>query len=825
MTAGIMCRRFAGRSCRAAAFSSTTQAWRRKIFPRKAEECHTAKERDKEPKPPAMLRLWKPPEYRVSFNPSAYPGVKCVYHENASEGLEGRMLESDYGRIGAKQVRNTYSITCSRRLSSTKNTLLDLENNKVLSPQAFLKQPTRLVPVKDDRETANVEDYDTKEDPRTFQKQRPEYGSLCYSRYELLEPLSMEECHNILQKVAVFKSSLKPGVIADYFLKLSCLPEEQRSALMSNTRFAMLCRYGVENIQAFDISELIAVLRAFVGLAIPPTHSMLNVYETECCRRAWSMNLDQQLLVADLWRCLGRVVPRYLEIVLSYVNLHWKDLTLPQLVQLAYLIGEGRKAPEELVKKLDILMLKYLDSLTLEEVGAICLGFFKSQNGVSEQTMRKIGDKVSAHMADISNYALVNVLKMFRYTHVDHVDFLKQLENTIPPRIPTIGIQGVMHITLACSSLHYLNEKLMNAVAASVPPRAAYCRSKDIAKLLWSFGCLNYEPPNAEEFYVSLEEQVHAKLHEFDRFPEHLLTCLLALAFAKRFPHDLIDYALSPKFLKLSSSSKFDLHRDFFTLDGTVEIECPGYTGHRLPSQFRQEAAEMLWTLAQKEISMKEEVTEALSLLQDMLGGPQYIKHHMILPHTRSTDFEIHLDCDRKPLPFNSEAPSKVKLELKENGVVLTDDLMSQLVKGKPTSQSIVIDTEDKTDVCLQERAALQEHSLSTWDRFSFTDGVPLTGAILDAVTQPKTPSESPLPPLNKEQNGGMKLALQVSHRNQYCYGSKRLLGLHSLKRRQLSRIGYVMIEIPFWEWFPLLRRSRSEKLSYLHYKVFGSLV
>lgn len=66
-----------------------------------------------------------------------------------------------------------------------------------------------------------------------------------------------------------------------------------------------------------------------------------------------------------------------------------------------------------------------------------------------------------------------------------------------------------------------------------------------------------------------------------------------------------------------------------------------------------------------------------------------------------------------------------------------------------------------------------------------------------------------------------MKLAIQVSNRNHYCYLSKRLLGLHRLKRRQLRLLGYVVLELPFWEWFPLLKRTRSEKLSYLHYKVF----
>ena len=86
-----------------------------------------------------------------------------------------------------------------------------------------------------------------------------------------------------------------------------------------------------------------------------------------------------------------------------------------------------------------------------------------------------------------------------------------------------------MHLTLACSALRFLDERVMNAVAASLPPRVAYCRSKDVAKILWSFGTLNYKPPNAEEFYSSLINEINIKMLEFNRYPEHLLTCLLGL--------------------------------------------------------------------------------------------------------------------------------------------------------------------------------------------------------------------------------------------------------------------------------------------------------
>ncbi|XP_044284273.1 FAST kinase domain-containing protein 5, mitochondrial [Varanus komodoensis] len=807
MATQIICRRFAGRSCRSAAFSTTTKAGGQKTFFGKREEGRRTTKADKGSKPAI---LWKPPEYRVTFDPSAYAAAKGVDHEGVSRGLEEESHESNHGRINLKQTPNSYSIASSQRLDTGENQL---------STQAPLMKPDKLLSVQADGHAASVEAYDTKEDPRTFQKLRPEYRSLCYNTYEGSLLISAEEMEPILQKVTVLKSNLTPGTIVDYFSKLSYLPAEQHRRLMSSDGFAMLCHYGVRHIKLFDVSEIITLLKAFVRLAIPPTHVMMNVYAMECCFRAQEMSLNQQLLVADLWRCLGRNISQFLETMLRYVNSHWQDLTLAQLVQLVYIIGESRKVPEELLQKLDFLVNKHLDFLNLEEVGAICLGFFKSKGSLSECTMQKIGDKVSGHLADMSNYALVNILKMFRLTHIAHSNFLTELGSVVPAQIPTMGIQGVMHIALACSALHYFDERIMNAVASSVPSRAAFCRSKDIAKFLWSFGCLNYEPPNAEEFYASLEKQIYTKMHEFQNFPEHLLTCLLALAFAQRFPHDLIDYALSPEFIAISSRNNFQLEKDFFTLDGTVEIECPDYTGNRLAPQLKQEVTEMLWNFAKKSICTKPEVSEAMSLLEDMLGGPQFIKTHMILPHTRSIDLEIHLDPDLQPVPFNSEAEGTASLELNKSGIALTTDLMSQLLKGKSSGQSPVSDCESKTETCIQEKAAaVQEQSLPTSNHFAFSSGLPLTDTILDALLKSEAARESPAP------GGGMKLAVQLSSRNHYCYGSKRLLGLHNLKRRQLRQIGYRVVELPFWEWFPLLKSGHSEKLSYLRSKVFGSL-
>lgn len=770
MATVLMCRRLPGLG-RAAAFPTTA----------KCSSSSSKSKKEKGDKPAAAkvgtesgatIQLLKPRDYRVLYNPAAY-----------AKGKAGSLDRDSSQALGDTFTTQTFPNASSQALPPVRNALAKAKSSRLL------EQPLLATL---DREEAEKELHNSKEDPRVFQRGRPEYRSLSCDSAEPAQTLPAEEGDSILQSVAGSEGS--PGILRDSFLKLSRLPAERRAALASDPRFSALCHRAVTAIRLLSTPDLIQILKACVPLAVPASHPLLNACEAEFCRRAWDMGLEQLLLVADCWRCLERGVPSYLGILFSFANLHWQDLTLPQFVQLLYIIGEGRRSPADLAQKVESTILKHLDAFTLEELGAICLGLFKSLGGISEHVMRRIADRVALQMEEMSTYALVNVLKMLRYTRMDHPALMRELGKVIPARIPATNIQGIMHITLTYSSLHFFDEDVLAAVATSVPSKVSYCRSKDAAKFLWSFGCLDYEPPNEEEFYSSLINQLHAKLHEFNKFPEHLLTALLGLAFVKRFPEELIDFALREEFVRKTRGSKYELNKDLFTLGRSVEIECPTYRGSRLPPQLCQEFTEMVLSFAEQEIYVRPEIVEATSLLESVLGGPEYVKNHMILPHTRSSDLEVRLAPDGHPIPFNFKDAVAAR-KLKGVGVSLTDDLMSQLIQGRAHKQS-------PTGVGNEARI----HGDAA--------GTPCSDGSLPAGAKSQT---EPKP----WQPGEVRLALQVSNRNHFCYSSRRLLGLHCLKRRQLRLLGYAVVEVPFWEWFPLLKRTRSEKLSYLHYKVF----
>uniref|UniRef100_A0A8D0ZRR3 FAST kinase domains 5 n=1 Tax=Sus scrofa TaxID=9823 RepID=A0A8D0ZRR3_PIG len=808
----VICRRFPGSFCGTPSCPALIKNHiNKKLLDQTCEDCVlTAKMIGTDTRMAATLKLLKPLRYRAFCSPFACSATQSVVSWNVGSCIWHKRQDSPENSLchPLRKV-NMCSTSASWRSLTTSRTLPGLEFSRASASKAStlkLGSPRAGRVGEEDIET-----FDSFEDPRIFLQLRPEYQLHSYNRSETCQPLSVSEGELILSKVTIYQDNLQPQIIVDYFCKLSSLPAEQHPVLLSSASFAVLCQLSVKNIQLFDVPDLISILKAFVTLGIPHSHSMLDVFETRFCHKVWEMSLDQLLLVADLWRNLGRRVPRFFKIFFSYLNLHWKDLSLTQLIHLIYIIGESRQAPQELMQKLESLILKYIDLINLEEVGTICLGFFKSSSSLSEFVMRKIGDIACADMQHLSSYALVNILKMFRFTHVDHVNFMKQFGQIAPQRIPSLGVQGVMHLTLACSALRILDEGVMNAVAASLPPRVAHCRSKDVAKILWSFGTLNYKPPNTEEFYSSLIDEIPRKMPEFNRYPEHLLTCLLGLAFSEYFPTELIDFALSPGFVRLAQErSKFEVTKELYTLDGTVGIECPDYRGNRLSSDLQQEGSEMLWNLAKKDMSAKPEFLEALFLLQTMLGGPQYIKHHMILPHTRSSDLEVQLDVNMKPLPFNREATpieDVAQLRLKHVGISLTDDLMSQLLQGRARGHS-QRETESDTG---QQPMKLEAASIPVGG--SFCNMADRLGAMEMAGPCPPASVQAPK----------LKLAIQLTNKNQYCYGSRHLLGLHNMKRRQLNQLGYRVVELSHWDWLPLLRRTRLEKLAFLHEKVFTS--
>ncbi|XP_075963250.1 FAST kinase domain-containing protein 5, mitochondrial [Anarhichas minor] len=755
--------------------------------------------------------------YRLYYNPSSYhPSVwnSATSRSQTDNDEDEQCLYTLAPSFW--QQSNHYSVSCSRHLSSSKNTLLDLAFNKGPEPERPSLSPyyRKLAPP------------DVKVDPRAFLKCRPGYASTTLDLTQRPHPIEWEEAVPLLQKVAVLKGSMKPSDVSHFLAELSRLHPDKMPLVRSDQRFIMLLRYSVEHLRLFTQLQLLEVLRSFVWLDMPSAHTVLGLYEAELSRRADQMSLHQLLLAADLWRCIGRQVPQFLRHLYDSVRLHLGQVGVPELVQLLYITGESRQCSKDLIHPVEQLLMRHVQQLYPEEVGAVCLGLFKSQTSISEGAVNRIIDKAHSFVEEMSDFATVNVLKFLRFSYLYHRAWLQAMAQEVPRRAHRMGVKGLMHVALACSALHYRDDDILLAIADRVPSLVPHCRSKDSCKLLWAFGTLGFLPAQSPSFYPSLTEALRRKKVEFQRYPEHLLTGLLGLAFVSQFPEDLIALALSPDFVNLAlKSSQLELKKDLFTLDEAVALELPQWRGPRLSCELREEVADMLWKFAQSDLCQKPEVREAESALQDLLGGEKFVSKRMILPHTRSIDLEVHLDSAGQPIPVNPashtatlsqdnsspEHPSHQGWERVNVGVTITEDLLAQLTNTKK-------DTEPLTPSPTVEPTSLHRVEPDEGGRL-FDTGLDLTSDLIETLTKPRSQGSAP-----QDSKGTVKLAIQVSSRNHYCYHSQQLLGLHAMKRRQLKLAGYRVVELTHQEWFPLLRKSRAEKLAHLHCKLYNSL-
>ncbi|XP_072300694.1 FAST kinase domain-containing protein 5, mitochondrial [Eucyclogobius newberryi] len=738
--------------------------------------------------------------YNLFYNPASYCHIRNLQTAQSQRETDEEEPCLPIFTPCFWQQGNTYSVSSSRHLSSTKNTLLDLAFNKSSEPESQVRRQP--IPP------------DVRFDTRAFLKCRPEYSHLSLDFTQRPHPTPFDKVWALLQKVTVLKGALKPSDVSNILWELSCVDPDKTTLVKSDQRFVMLLRYSVENLQLFSLSQLLEVLQAFVWLDLPSSHSLLALYESELSRRVDQMTLHQLLFSADLWRCVGKQVPKFLKRFYASVPLYFGQIRTPELVQLLYIAGEGRHCPAHLVQPLEQLLMRHLHELQPEEVGTVCLALFKSRTSLSEGAVMRILDLAHVFVEDMSDFGLVNVMKYLRFSHLYHKEWLEAMGREVPKRAHRMGVQGLMHVALACSALHYRNDKILAGIAERVPLLVPHCRSKDSSKLLWAFGTLGFPPAESPSLYPSLTEGLRQRKAEFHRYPEHLLTGLLGLAFVSTFPEDLIALALSPGFVNLAlKSTQLDLKKDLYTLNGIVELELPHWTGPRLSSELKEEVADTLWNFAESDVCQKQEVVEADVCLTDLLGGEEFVCKRMILPHTRSIDLEVHLDSKGQPIPVtlpSQNTPEKMssKSETLHNwsklnvGVSLTDDLITQLLDAK--NNNLPINTAKPT--------ALHRVEPDEGEKMIDT-GFFLTNEITDMLIKSS---------VLKEDKGPVKLAIQVCHRNHYCYHSDQLLGLHAMKRRHLKLAGYKVVELHHQEWFPLVRKSRTEKLAYLHCKVFN---
>eukprot|EP00057_Strongylocentrotus_purpuratus_P011830 XP_011666304.1 PREDICTED: FAST kinase domain-containing protein 5 [Strongylocentrotus purpuratus] len=757
---------------------------------------------------------------RLSHN-----SVKHYSQLPAHQGLfHVTMPDLDEGRSPSKSPeRKTYS----GKPKVTESEVQYLYNKEMVSASQYMqRERDKLM----SEPRSQIESYHAKYTPRLFYLEREQYSStaVCLPRKDVT---SIDMSHKeFLEKIMVDKNAHFPiSSIMDCIKSLGRNSDEWLIDLNNDVRFLRLSIIIKAVCPSMTTEELAEVLTLLARAQIRTRNFVLPTLYDECCNRVGSMDLRTRLLCLDSWRMIGYPVPRFCEEAFAACRHDVSNMSTAELLQLIYLIGENRGAPEGLEEGLVKLLPDHLTSLSLTELGTVCTGLFKSQTSPrTSDLMMEISDHVcSSDIQSVHSFFIVGILKHFRRQYTGYQHFFQYVANAVAPFLHLYPLMSCMQILLTYATMHICHPQLCDNLAHEITHRADQWRSKDATKILWSFGTLQYLP-DKPYFLPTVLEQLIELQGEMEEYPLNLVSSLLSLAYLQRYPWELINRLFSPDFLHtiiaFMDETRIDLRRDMLLLDRAVEIECPEYNGNRLDESImlRSEIHSSIAPSVGQQMATRSDVRFIAGLVRAAVGLKEHYKIHAILPHFNTLDIEVHLNEHNQPIPFESGEPSadafsrgsdddsnsflssrKRSANQKcKNAVALSSNLIATMTQGGEAPEEPGV-TAAETPLELRD----------------VRDG---PKRIKDKRRNVKRILQKPVPA--PDHSNEKWLAIVVWARNHSHYGGHKLLGQHAMKRRQLELLGYHVIDIPFQEWSQMMKnRDQQENIKHIKRKIFNN--
>ncbi|XP_067891497.1 FAST kinase domain-containing protein 1, mitochondrial isoform X2 [Heterodontus francisci] len=211
---------------------------------------------------------------------------------------------------------------------------------------------------------------------------------------------------------------------------------------------------------------------------------------------------------------------------------------------------------------------------------------------------------------------------------------------------------NVPEFALFLTKTNCLHTVLLDQIASVTLEHINKIHYSAIYATLLPFTILNYDPPQAEEFFESCVQHIRPHLNLCD--PHLLVLFGYSLALAGYFPEDIIKTIFSVDFLA-KLDSQLDILPDalnmrirlrLMELNRAVCLECPEFQTPWFHDRYCQQL------LHKGNVSVSAIQQQIQAILGQLLGGSNYAKASVFTPYYYFIDFECVLNKHQKPLPY-----------------------------------------------------------------------------------------------------------------------------------------------------------------------------
>lgn len=315
----------------------------------------------------------------------------------------------------------------------------------------------------------------------------------------------------------------------------------------------------VKEIAKFKDEEIMKVLSDMPRFSQTKGTSSKNfqpLWETldeVCCSRMINWKLPTLLKVSNLWyknhlAKLGRFTGNALIKMCRRI----RQFTAKELVEAMFYLTVCRRK----INMIDVekRFLSVFDQLDINEIGIICLAFFKTESKMhNRELIEKIYDRTTQDIEIIEDITIVNIMKSLRYSsEPTHVPKMPALCNAMLPRIPSFNLLACLHIALLGTNLQYCHNELLEMILKKYDEKLKEARLKDIERIAFIMGLFDIKTKSGVEksLLKKINEELKIRIQEIMRHPKCLASTAHYLSVCGVYDPELISSALNEEFVK-----------------------------------------------------------------------------------------------------------------------------------------------------------------------------------------------------------------------------------------------------------------------------------
>nr|XP_023027707.1 FAST kinase domain-containing protein 5, mitochondrial isoform X2 [Leptinotarsa decemlineata] len=445
---------------------------------------------------------------------------------------------------------------------------------------------------------------------------------------------------------------------------------------LSDSRFDNLVDGLMDNCEKLSDDELINLLYSISDFPSCETyhshnfHDIWSCLDDICCWKMTDWSVDTCFIVANAWYKLnlGRICDFIFVLIDRFVK-KADRLSKGQLVNMFFYFNLCRKRAVDF--EYEFALEKFVKYMSADEMAIVAMGYFKTKTKIKLlPIMEAMIQEVIINSKSIHEISLTAILKVLRLSKpIKLSNEVSHMLDVLQHEIHRLSELCCLHIALMGTGVQTYHEtslqKASQKIASNITDKEKI-RLKDIERILNALTMFNCDPKTNPDIYESAFIELHKqnRIEERIKYPRCLPCALNYFSLRNIYSYELMDRILDSEFIEESygKGAKM-LGRELFSLDCSIEIECPGYKGNRLPLNLKYKGAKWLTDFAPAHDQWKKKTAadklflDTADTVKQVVGDDSFMFIQHILPHFAKAD--IILCRDRtgqfvKPIGFEN---------------------------------------------------------------------------------------------------------------------------------------------------------------------------